>query len=363
MDTLGAIDLYEYSGNMHNHTPYSDGVLYHDDLAKAALSARLDFLIVTDHNVWVQGPEGYYTDAAGRQLLLMTGEEIHDIKLKPQGNHLLVFGDRSELATEASEPQQLIDSVAANGGLSFLAHPFERAAPIVEDATYSWRNWKVSGYTGMEIWNYMTEFKGLVTSRPMALFYAYNPEIGIRGPFPETIRKWDALLATGKRLVAIGNADAHGTTYSMGPLSRCIFPYEFLYRAVNTHVLCNQKFSGDSAIDEEIIYSALREGHCFVGYDQPHSTRGFRFIGYNGSQKVIMGAELPLNGNVHLKANAPRRCNLHLIRHGETVARAQNSTELSHTVTQPGAYRIEATIRFRTRQCSWIFSNPIYVRP
>ena len=149
----------------------------------------------------------------------------------------------------------------------------------------------------------------------------------------------------------------------MGPLSRCIFPYEFLYRAVNTHVLCNQQFSGDSAIDEEIIYSALREGHCFVGYDQPHSTRGFRFIGYNESHKVIMGAELPLNGSVHLKANAPRRCNLHLIRHGEMVARAQNSTELSHTVTQPGAYRIEATTRFRTRQCSWIFSNPIYVRP
>ena len=357
------MDLYEYSGNMHNHTPYSDGVLYHDNLAKAALRAGLDFLIVTDHNVWVHGPDGYYTDDTGRHLLLLSGEEIHDTALKPEGNHLLVFGTHSELAAKASDPQRLIDSVSAAGGLSFLAHPFERAAPILEDAIYSWRNWQVSGYTGIEIWNYMSEFKSLVTSRPMALFYAYNPEVGMRGPFPETMRKWDTLLAAGNRLVAIGNADAHGTTYSMGPLSRCIFPYEFLYRAVNTHVLCNQKFRGDAATDQEIVYSALREGHCFVGYDQPHPTRGFRFSGNNGAKIVIMGAEISLNCSVKLKAKAPRQCHLRLIRHGETVARAKNSTELKHTVTRAGAYGIEATTRFRGQQCGWIFSNPIYVRP
>ena len=355
--------LHEYAGNMHNHTPHSDGVLYHDDLAKAALRAGLDFLIVTDHNVWVQGPEGYHTGAGGRRVLLLTGEEIHDTELQPEGNHLLVFGARSELAGLAPNPQQLIDAVTAAGGISFLAHPFERAAPILEDAVYSWRSWQVNGYTGLEIWNYMTEFKSLVTSRPMALFYAYNPELGMRGPFPETLKKWDALLASGQRVVAIGNADAHGETYSMGPLSRCIFPYEFLYRAVNTHVLCEQKTSGDVAADEALIYSALREGSCFVGYDQPHPTRGFRFSGRSGEQIAIMGAKITLGGGVTLRADAPRRCNLRLIRHGETVAQAENSAQLTHTVTRPGAYRIEATIRFRARQRGWIFSNPIYVRP
>ena len=357
------MDLHEYAGNMHNHTPYSDGVLYHADLAKAALRAGLDFLIVTDHNVWVQGPEGYHTSADGRHVLLLTGEEIHDTKLQPEGSHLLVFGARSELAEKAPDTQQLITAVATAGGLSFLAHPFERAAPILEDAIYSWRNWQVSGYTGLEIWNYMTEFKGLITSRPMALFYAYNPEIGIRGPFPETLKKWDALLAAGERVVAIGNSDAHGVTYSMGPLSRCIFPYEFLYRAVNTHVLCYQEFSGNAAADEALIYSALREGRCFVGYDQPHSTRGFRFTGHSGAQSAIMGAEILVSGGVTLQADTPRPCNLRLIRNSKTVAKVKNSAQLTHTVTRPGAYRIEATIRFRARQRGWIFSNPIYVRP
>ena len=149
----------------------------------------------------------------------------------------------------------------------------------------------------------------------------------------------------------------------MGPLSRCIFPYEFLYRAVNTHVLCDHEFSGDVAADGDLIYSALREGRCFVGYDRPHSTRGFRFSGHNESQSAIMGAEISLGNGVTLQANAPLRSNLRLIRHGETIAQAQNSVHLTHTVTKAGAYRIEATIRFKARSCGWIYSNPIYVRP
>jgi len=35
------------------HTPYSDGALYHADLAQVALEAGLDFICVTDHNVYV----------------------------------------------------------------------------------------------------------------------------------------------------------------------------------------------------------------------------------------------------------------------------------------------------------------------
>ena len=76
-----------------------------------------------------------------------------------------------------------------------------------------------------------------------------------------------------------------------------------------------------------------------------------------------MGSEIKLSGRVTLKANVPIKCNLRLIRHGVTVAEVQNSDHITHTVTQTGAYRIEAYISFRARQRGWIFSNPIYVRP
>jgi hypothetical protein len=50
---------YEYVGNLHTHTNYSDGNGSHEDIALAAIKAGLDFVIVTDHNVWVDGMDGY----------------------------------------------------------------------------------------------------------------------------------------------------------------------------------------------------------------------------------------------------------------------------------------------------------------
>ena len=43
--------------NLHMHTRYSDGDGSHTDIVQAALRAGLDAVIVTDHNVWVNGPE------------------------------------------------------------------------------------------------------------------------------------------------------------------------------------------------------------------------------------------------------------------------------------------------------------------
>jgi hypothetical protein len=358
------MELYEYVGNLHNHTPYSDGILYHRDMAQAAAQAGLDFLISTDHNIWVTGTEGYYDFKDGGNILILTGEEIHDLDRKPEGSHLLVYDTNTELRNLSKNPQNLIETVAEAGGLSFLAHPFERAAPIVEDAVYSWRDWHVTDYTGLEIWNYMSEFKGLVTSRIAAMFYAFYPDVGISGPFKETIDKWDRLLSNGHRIVATGNADAHGQTYSMGPISRCIFPYKFLYNAVNTHLVSRQKFTGVKSEDKSIVYSALRNGNCFVGYETPYPTRGFRFSAYNDSNKCIMGEEIPINDEaIALKANTPIACNMKILCNGTIIVESQNQSEINCVVSVPGAYRVEATIRHKSQERCWIFSNPIYVVP
>ena len=359
-----SMEIYEYAGNLHNHTPYSDGILYHRDIAKAAAQSDLDFLIVTDHNVWVTGVEGYYEFKDGKKMLLLSGEEVHDLERKPEGSHLLIYDTNAELRYLSQTPQQLIDKVEEMEGLSFLAHPFERAAPIVEDAVYSWRDWHVNGYTGLEIWNYMSEFKGLVTSKIAAIFYAFYPDLGITGPFRETIKKWDELLSDGHRVVVTGNADAHGQTYSMGPISRCIFPYEFLYNAVNTHLVSRQKFTGDKSIDKGIVYSALRNGNCFVGYETPHPTRGFRFSASSEHNGCIMGEEISISDkSIRLIANAPTQCNMQIVCNGQTIAETRDQKEMNFKVSEPGAYRVQATINHKSRERSWIFSNPIYVVP
>ncbi|MFQ5410057.1 MAG: PHP domain-containing protein, partial [Anaerolineales bacterium] len=104
--------LFEYVGNLHMHTPYSDGELYHEDIAQAALAAGLDFIVVTDHNVRVRGPEGYHVAANGRRVLVLIGEEVHDVTRPSQSNHMLVLGVQEGLAPLATDPQGLINAIA-----------------------------------------------------------------------------------------------------------------------------------------------------------------------------------------------------------------------------------------------------------
>ena len=204
--------MVEITANMHMHTPYSDGENYHREIADAATRARLDAVIVTDHNVLVRGVEGYYSG-----VLVLTGEEVHDCQRVPQANHCLIYNVDEELSPYAPNPQTLLNEVRKRGGLAFFAHPFERSSPISFDLqALPWTEWDVQRFTGIEIWNYMTEFKARLWSYPAAIVNAYFPAWAIFGPFRATLRKWDELLAAGLHVSGIGNADAHGTPCTWG---------------------------------------------------------------------------------------------------------------------------------------------------
>ncbi|MCZ7670369.1 MAG: PHP domain-containing protein [Chloroflexi bacterium] len=101
-------ELFELTGNMHMHTPYSDGEKYHKEIADAAIDAGLDYLIVTDHNIWVDGLEGYYENENGRVLLLV-GEEVHNVRRQPQASHFLAPWRRTrtcQLRRRSAAPHQ-----------------------------------------------------------------------------------------------------------------------------------------------------------------------------------------------------------------------------------------------------------------
>jgi hypothetical protein len=347
---------YEYRGNLHVHTVYSDGTEAHAAVASAAARAGLDFLVVTDHNVWVDDIEGYYSD-----VLVLVGEEIHDVRRRPQGNHLLVYDAGDELAPYAEDPQRLIDEVGRRGGLSFIAHPFERSSPVgVDHGAIPWTDWDVSEYTGLEVWNYMSEFKGLVRNKLVGLIYGYMPEVGIRGPYPATLRKWDQILASGARVAAIGGADAHAETYTLGSVEKVLFPYEYLFRCVNTHVVTTEPLSGALEHDRALIYEALREGRTWVAYDLPARSDGFAFEAHGSGTHAGLGEQLVRTGAAIFEVRTPSRALIRLIRGGKVVA-ATRGKRLKYTTVEPGAYRVEAYLTYRLRRRGWIFSSPIYV--
>jgi hypothetical protein len=353
--------MHEVIVNLHMHTRYSDGSGCHQDIAKAAFASGVDVVIVTDHNVLVQGVEGYYKEK-NKKLLMLIGEEVHDQARDPQKNHLLVFGAGRELATFAPSPQLLIDQVRIAGGLSFLAHPNDPAAPVFKETDISWEDWSVQNFTGIELWNALSELKTVVPTKLHGAFYAFFPSFVAHQPIPATLAKWDELLSRGSRVVAIGGSDAHALHMSMGLISRVIFPYEFHFRTVNTHVFIPKVLTGEVNTDKKMIYEAMADGHCFVGYDLPAPTKNFRFTAQGKEASVSMGDEIPAKGGVTLQAGLPSAAEIHLIKDGKVIQIWKNKNSCMHTTTEPGVYRVEAYRRYLGRLRGWIYSNPIYVR-
>jgi len=359
--------MHELVVNLHMHTRYSDGSGTHKDIAHAALQNKLDAVIVTDHNVLVGGVEGYYRSAPSSSLkttrvLLLIGQEVHDQDRDPQKNHLLVFNANRDLSALADDPQTLINGVRDAGGICFIAHPKDPAAPAFKEDDISWEAWDVENYTGIELWNGLSELKTVATTKLQGAFHAFFPQFIGHQPIPEVLTRWDELLASGRRVVAIGGSDAHALNMHLGPFHRIIFPYIFHLKTVNTHVFVPQPLTGDVAADKKMIYTALAEGHCFVAYELPGSTRGFTFKAKGLDQAAIMGDTLPAKGGVTLQAHIPTRAEIHLIKDGQQIGVWKNSQTLTYTATEPGVYRVEVYRNYLGKKRGWIYSNPIYVR-
>jgi len=347
--------------NLHMHTRYSDGSGTHKDIAQAAMETGLDAVIVTDHNILVQGVEGYYR-VPPRRVLLLVGQEVHDQDRVPQKNHLLVFNANRDLSSLADDPQTLINGVRDAGGICFIAHPKDPEAPAFNEDDISWVDWNVQNYTGIELWNGLSELKTVIPTKLHAIFYAFFPQFIGHGPIPETLGRWDDLLASGRPVVAIGGSDAHALDLHIGPIHRVIFPYEFHFRTVNTHIFIPEPLTGDIPTDKKMIYDALAAGRCFVAYDLPASTRGFTFKAKGLERSAVMGEEIAVKGGMTLQAHLPAQADIHLIKDGKRIRLWKNSYACTYSATEPGVYRVEVYRSYLGRKRGWIYSNPIYVR-
>jgi hypothetical protein len=349
--------MFEVITNLHSHTRYSDGEGWHRDITVAAAQAGINAVAVTDHNVFVQNIEGYYDG-----VLLIVGEEVHDCLRRPQSNHCLMLGASEGLSPFATPPQRMIDEARQRGAMAFAAHPYDYAGPIDYDlGGYPWTEWEIKGLTGIEIWNYMTELKRCLWNYPIAFLAITFPSWFILGPFKETLRKWDELTMAGRRVVAIGNADAHASVVRKAFLKRVVFDYAYLFRCVNTHILIEKPLKGNVVSDKAQILSALRAGHCFVGYDLSTPTQGFTFTARSGADTFVMGDEFRRRGAVTFRVNCPAIGSIRLLRNGKPILRTLGR-QLEYNTVEPGVYRVEVYRPFRLFNRGWIFSNPIYVR-
>ncbi|HUN23792.1 MAG TPA: CehA/McbA family metallohydrolase [Anaerolineales bacterium] len=355
--------FHELIGNLHVHSVYSDGSGTPSHIIRAALNSGLDFLALTDHNVLVDGYQGYH-ELGSKRLLVLTGEELHDPTLRPSGNHILLIGISHELAHLAKDPSAVAQYVAAHtDGLAFLAHPHENHPHLPTQAN-AWYAPVSSHFTGFELWNYTSSQKQAPqTSPPPAkgkgkatslLASSYAPPASL-------FQQWDEWLVNGQRMVALGTANAHGEVNTLATEFHLPISYAEAFRTVNTHLLLKAPLSPDATLATRQILSALQHGQCFVGFDAPYPTKGFRFFAQNSWSTAQLGDEISISGGVTLQASAPARCTLRIIHNGKVVRERFQDTHISYSTVETGAYRVEGWIEYRQGLAGWIFSNPIFL--
>jgi hypothetical protein len=346
--------MFEYIGALHIHSVFSDGSGTVKEIAKNADETGLDYIILTDHNTLralKEGCEGWYGST-----LLLVGCEIND---KENKNHYLAFGINETYSTRMSA-KKYVKKIADAGGIGFLAHPHEKRTHMKEHPPYPWVDWEIEDFTGIEIWNHMSEWMENLTERNKYQSFIH-PLKTIEAPPVETLRVWDQLNLK-RKVVGIGGVDAHAHKYNLlGFLEVEIFPYKVLFKSIRTHILLEEKIEKGKDINhlnkaKQLIYTALKEGRSFVANDYHGDSRGFRFYAESENKSFQMGDELKKNNNSSLKVVLPQKAEIRLVRSGKKIETIETD-QTEFAVSRKGAYRVEVYLNNK----AWIFSNHIRV--
>jgi len=351
------LNLTDYTGVIHLHSAYSfDGRTPVTEIIRAANKSGVDFLLLTDHSTLRARDDGF--EGWHNGTLLIVGEEI-----APRFNHYLAFQLQEAVATAGDPPelppQTYIDRVRTMGGMGFIAHPDHEGTALFHVKHYPWIDWSVTGYTGLGIWDFMTDWQsGLSGYLRAILSYAF-PAFLLRGPLPRTLARWD-LLTRERRVVGIGELDNHDTLKRFLGLNLSVFPYARVFRLIRTHVLTTGPLSGNSRDDIATLFDALRNGRVYVALDYYRSSSGFTLLLAEEGRCATMGDEFDLHRSAELKISVPYRGRISIIRNG-TLFHQATGRDLSVKICEPGVYRIEVSLKVFGCYHPWIFSNPVYV--
>lgn len=347
--------MFEYVGALHIHSTFSDGSGEVKEIAEFANESGLDFIILTDHNTLRalhEGFEGWY----GRTLLLV-GCEIND---KQNKNHYLALGINETLSTRFPA-KEYVKKIKEMGGIGFLAHPHEKRNLMKEHPPYPWTEWDTEDFTGIEIWNHMSEWMEGLTDQNKYNYFVH-PLKSIISPPEETLKVWDELNQK-RKVVGIGGVDAHAHKINvLGFVEFEVFPYKVLFKSIRTHILIDEKLVASSDkenvnFSKENIYKALSSGRCFISNFYHGDAKGFQFTAENGKDVYQMGDSVELDKKIKLKVSSPiSGSTIKLIRNGKEMAQIIGS-DVEFEVSEKGVYRVEVY----QNQSAWIFSNHIRI--
>lgn len=380
-------DWREYRGVVHSHSELShDCDVPFPEILQVLKDTGSDFICLSDHCDDGKADFGRQWRGLHAGKLFIPGYEMK------QG--LMPFGVTSNVVLDNRwNDTQIAQTVVTNGGLLVYAHPEEP------------RLWNRPELAGMEIYNTHADFKDEGRSALLRLL----PELLVnQRRYPDQVfhllfdrpqanlKRWDE-LNRDRHVTGVGGNDchqnagvrlvstAHGTLrledtspkilrefelnglsramaqLTFGPLTpeRVLFhvqfdPYARMARHVGTHVLARE-------LTEPAILEALRAGRAFVGFDLLADTTGFQWFAERGTERALMGGELPYGPAVRLVARSPVPSRFTVVRNGVSVLQREGRA-IEWAPPGPGKYRVEAEVRLRSAWLPWVYANPIGLR-
>jgi len=350
--------LFDYIGVIHFHSSFSfDGHAPLKTILRAANKNGLDFLMLTDHDHLRAREEGW--EKWHKNTLLIVGQEI-----SPRFNHYLAFDTTSAIfyPKDAQDipPQNYIDEVNEQGGFGLIAHPDHGGAKMFHVKHYPWNDWTVSGFRGISVWDFMTDWQSSLQGYFKGLLCFLFPAWFLKGPRPVTLSRWDKLNQT-KKVVGFGELDNHASATKVLGMNFVTFSFKRAFNFITTHILTNEKLSGEALKDKNAILQAFLAGRAYFALEYFCKARGFAFFAEQGDKIYQMGDEFKLGGGAFLKVSLPAKALVRVIRDG-SLTHEEKTCRLSRQISEPGIYRVEVYLKSFGKLRPWIFSNHIFVR-
>lgn len=345
---------FEYPGAIHIHTTKSDGSLPLEEIVNEAKKVGLKWLVFSDHNnidYLKEGKEGFYDG-----ICVIIANEISPAK----GDHYIAC-NINELVSDEQPPEAFVQQVNELGGFGFIAHPDESTNRDNDYPPLRWTDWEMDGFTGIEIWNFMSDWVDNMTSKNKIHMFL-NPKTTLTGPTQDVLAWWDSLNAkNGKLVPAIAGVDAHCLIHKFFGLPLKIFPYKTSFETLQNYLQTDDVLSSDFETAKRQIYTALKQGNNIMtnaAYGSPDgtvftaTTKGDdgRFI------KASVGEILDFQDTVTVSVQTPVESVIQLYCDGEMVEKS-NRGYLDYETRYSGSYRFESYIN----DALWLISNPIKI--
>ena len=205
-----------YVGVTHSHTVASDGALTLEELVKKAKKNKLDFLMITDHNVNCEE----FPEVDGLTL-------IYGAELSKDGGHCNMWGVKDVIDKEDYETCETYedflrvkDEAKRRGAVICMNHPHCKQCP--------WR-WEknAADVDVLEVWNAPTHYDNL-----------------------ECTEWWHEQLRNGHKLPVVGGSDYHTDYYGITNL--LTWPVTYVYAKSNS---------------PEDILDAIVKGHTTICFE------------------------------------------------------------------------------------------------